>query len=72
MTATVYSEGRLMWTGWVGSLAGIAITVGEIIGGIMIKKTGKTKYQAIFVMIVGTICLGGKSSGGSLLHFIYH
>ena len=27
----------------------------------MIHKTGKTKYQAIFVMTAGTIFLGGKS-----------
>jgi len=62
MTSTVYAQGRLMWAGWVGSLAGIAITVGEIIGGIMIKKTGKTKYQAIFVMTAGSIFLGAMAS----------
>ena len=58
MTSTVYAEGRLMWAGWVGSLAGIAITTGEILGGVMAKKTGKTKLQCLTVMTLGTVFLG--------------
>jgi len=61
MTSTVYGEGHSgMWIGWVGSIAGIAITTGEIIAGIMVKKTGKTKFQAIFAMTAATIFLGGE------------
>ncbi|KAH6673045.1 fungal trichothecene efflux pump [Halenospora varia] len=62
MTSTVYANGRLMWAGWVGSLAGIAITTGEIIGGAIAKKTGKTKFQVIAAMTLGTIFLGAMAS----------
>jgi hypothetical protein len=51
-----------MWAGWVGSLAGIAITTGEIIGGVMAKKTGKTKFQCLAAMTSGTVFLGGMNS----------
>ena len=60
MTATVYAHGRLMWAGWVGSLAGIGITVGEIIGGMMAKRVGKTKFQVIFIMVAATAVMGGE------------
>ena len=49
-----------MWAGWVGSLAGVAITTGEIIGGVMAKKTGKTKFQCLVAMTSSTVFLGCK------------
>lgn len=60
MAANVYSNGRLMWAGWVATLVGIGITVGEMIGGSVAKLIGKTKYQLLVVITLGTLFLGCK------------
>jgi hypothetical protein len=61
MAVNVYSEGRLMWAGWVSTIVGLGITVGEMFGGALAKLIGKTKLQCIAVMALGTLLLGRKS-----------
>ena len=61
MISTVYANGRLMWAGWASCLVGIAITVGEIVGGAAYKWTGHMKYQCIAVMTLATLFFGCKS-----------
>jgi len=61
MVATVYGDGRPMWVGWISSLVGIGITVGELIGGIFAEKIGKVKYQCITMITLGSIFLAGTS-----------
>ncbi|KAF2099278.1 MFS general substrate transporter [Rhizodiscina lignyota] len=58
MTANVYANGREMWSGWVACLVGLGITVGEMIGGACAKMIGKTKYQLLVVITLGTLFLG--------------
>ena len=58
MAANVYGEGRIMWAGWVGCLAGLGITIGEMIGGGLAKAVGWTKWQCVFVFSAGTLLLG--------------
>ena len=60
MTSTVYAHGRAMWAGWVGSLVGLGITIGEMIGGALAEKLGKTKFQCICAITTGTVLLGCK------------
>ena len=67
MAANVYADGRQMWAGWVACLVGIGITVGEMIGGSLAKLIGKTKYQLLVVITLGTLFLGSKSHFPSFL-----
>jgi MFS family permease len=62
MATNVYSQGRPMWAGWVSTLVGLGITVGEMVGGGLATIIGKTKFQCIAVMTLGTLFLGRKSS----------
>jgi hypothetical protein len=57
-----------MWGGWVSCLVGIGITVGEMFGGALAKVIGKTKYQCIVVMTLGTLFLGRKFESYPLFH----
>ncbi|OAA57412.1 Fungal trichothecene efflux pump [Niveomyces insectorum RCEF 264] len=61
MAANVYANGRAMWAGWVGTLVGIAITVGEILGGTFTGRIGKFKYQLLTAITIGTACLGSMA-----------
>lgn len=58
MAANVYANGRAMWAGWAGTLVGIGITIGEIIGGTLAKHIGRFKYQLLALITVSTISLG--------------
>lgn len=63
MAASVYGYGRdPMWVGLVASLPGIGITIGEIVGGSMAAKVGKTKFQVMTCMTVGTALIGAMAS----------
>lgn len=61
MAANVYGQGRAMWAGWVATLVGLGITIGEMIGGSLAKLLGWTKYQCLTVISLGTLFLGCKS-----------
>ncbi|KIW07445.1 uncharacterized protein PV09_02284 [Verruconis gallopava] len=58
LISTVYANGRLMWAGWASCLVGIAVTIGEMIGGGLAERLGKLKYQCIAVMTAATLFLG--------------
>jgi hypothetical protein len=60
VAANVYGQGRTMWAGWVATLVGIGITVGEMIGGSLAKLIGYTKFQCLTVISLGTLFLGRK------------
>jgi hypothetical protein len=62
MASTVYSNGRPMWAGLVGCVPGIGITIGEIIGGAAARKVGKTKFQVVTAISIGTVLLGAMAS----------
>ncbi len=61
MVVNVYGNGRTMWSGWVGTLVGIGITIGEILGGTFTKSIGKFKYQLLTVITIGTAFLGSMA-----------
>ncbi|CAK7233758.1 hypothetical protein SCUCBS95973_008704 [Sporothrix curviconia] len=58
MASTVYANGRAMWAGWAGTLVGIGVTIGEIIGGTFARHIGKFKYQLLTLITISTISLG--------------
>jgi hypothetical protein len=60
MAVLVFSNGRQMWAGWVSTLVGIGVTTGELIGGMAAEKVGKTKYQCMAAITVGSILLAGN------------
>lgn len=63
LAATVYgAEKGPMWVGLVGCLPGIGITVGEIIGGSIAQKVGKSKYQVIVAMTTGTALIAAMAA----------
>ncbi|CAK7203070.1 hypothetical protein SEUCBS139899_005799 [Sporothrix eucalyptigena] len=62
MAANVYANGRAMWAGWAGTLVGIGITIGEIIGGTLAKHIGKFKYQLLTLITISTISLGAMTT----------
>lgn len=63
MAATVYGADRgPMWVGLVGCLPGIGITVGEIIGGSIAQKVGKSKFQVMVAMTTGTALIAAMAA----------
>ena len=62
MTVNVYANGRSMWAGWVGSLVGLGITIGEIIGGSVAKQIRYTKFQCMCAITLGTVFLGSMAT----------
>jgi hypothetical protein len=62
MASNVYAQGRPMWAGWVSTLVGLGITVGEMVAGALAKALGRTKIQCITVMTLGTLFLGRKTT----------
>lgn len=63
MAATVYGADKgPMWVGLVGCLPGIGITTGEIIGGSIAQKVGKSKYQVIVAMTTGTALIAAMAA----------
>lgn len=62
MVAGIYSTDSEMRTGWLSSLVGISIALGELTGGLCAERIGRVKYQCIFFVTVGSICLAGKRS----------
>lgn len=63
MAATVYGADKgPMWVGLVGCLPGIGITVGEIIGGSIAHKVGKSKIQVMVAMTTGTALIAAMAA----------
>ncbi|KJR86830.1 siderophore iron transporter [Sporothrix schenckii 1099-18] len=62
MASNVYANGRAMWAGWAGTLVGIGITIGEIIGGTVAKHIGHFKYQLLALISFSTISLGSMAT----------
>ncbi|CAK7245883.1 MAG: hypothetical protein STHCBS139747_007488 [Sporothrix thermara] len=62
MAVNVYANGRAMWAGWAGTLVGIGITVGEIVGGTLAKHIGKFKYQLLVLITISTISLASMTT----------
>lgn len=57
--SVLYSDGKgLTYIGGVSNIIGIAITSGQIVGGLLAVPVGKTKYQCMAVFLVGGIFLG--------------
>jgi predicted MFS family arabinose efflux permease len=61
MVSVIYSKGDMMWAGWISSLVGISIAMGELTGGLVAERIGKVKYQCMFMVTAGSICLACKS-----------
>ena len=55
--AVLYNNGSLVYLGGISSLVGIAMTLGQIIGGLCVAKIGWAKYQCMAVFSVGGIFL---------------
>jgi len=70
MASNVYGEGRAMWSGWVATLPGIGVTIGEMIGGSLAKLIGGTKYQCLTVITLGTLFLGCMFGDSRSLHHV--
>lgn len=62
MVSLIYSKGDVMWAGWISSLVGISIAMGEMTGGLVAERIGKVKYQCMFMVTTGSICLACKSN----------
>lgn len=60
MVAGIYATDSMMRTGWLSSLVGVSIALGEMAGGLFAERIGKVKYQCIFCVTVGSTCLAGK------------
>lgn len=58
MVATLYANGRLMWSGWAASVLGGGFVLGECLGGL--AKGWRNKYQIIVVFTLGSILLACK------------
>jgi predicted MFS family arabinose efflux permease len=61
MVSVIYSKGDMMWAGWISFLVGISIAMGELTGGLVAERIGKVKYQCMFMVTAGSICLACKS-----------
>jgi hypothetical protein len=61
MVATLYSkDGDPMYIGYIATVVGSGITLGEIIGGLLARRIGKTKYQLMVTWLLASIFLGCK------------
>lgn len=60
MAVTVYGNGNAMYAGWISCLVGVAITSGELCGGMGQKLFQYTGWQCMVCMTIGTATLGGK------------
>jgi MFS family permease len=69
MASTLYSRtGDSMYTGYIATLIGSGITLGEIIGGLLARRIGKTKYQLMATWLLASIFLGCESGLVHLFH----
>lgn len=59
MAVTVYGNGDPMYSGWIACIVGVAITTGELCGGMGQKLFQHTKWQCLCCLTVGTAVLGG-------------
>lgn len=60
--ATLYNSGDLTYLGGISSLVGVGIISGQIIGGLLAARIGKTKYQCMAVFTIGGAFLACKST----------
>lgn len=68
MQVTVlYNNGNMVYLGGVSSLVGVGIIAGQIVGGLLAAKIGKTRYQCMVVFTIGGIFLACKSKSNPLL-----
>jgi len=58
--AVLYSNGDLLYAGRLSVIIGMGIIAGQIAGGCLAAKIGKTKYQCMAVFTIGGILLGCK------------
>ena len=56
--AVLYANGDLIYLGWLSCLIGCGIISGQMTGGWLGKKIGKTKYQCMAMFVLGGIFLG--------------
>ncbi|EXJ77068.1 hypothetical protein A1O3_10226 [Capronia epimyces CBS 606.96] len=65
MVTVVYRQGNTkkdqMWAGWISSLLSIAFTLGEVSGGLLAEKIGRVKYQCMFMITMGSVCLASMA-----------
>jgi MFS family permease len=60
MVSTLYDDGDMMKGGYMASVVGLGILSGQIVGGVLARYIGKTKYQAITVFSLGGMFYGCK------------
>ncbi|KAL2754806.1 hypothetical protein ACRALDRAFT_1082471 [Sodiomyces alcalophilus JCM 7366] len=55
--AVMYDEGNIHHVGAISNIIGLGMTGGQITGGFLAAKIGKTKYQCMFTFFVGGVFL---------------
>ena len=59
----LYNDGNIVRMGVISSLVGVGIISGQITGGLLAKKLGKTKIQVMVVFLIGGIFLACAAVG---------
>jgi MFS family permease len=57
--AVLYGNGDFMKVGYMSTIVGVSIITGQIAAGVLATTIGKTRYQCMFVFLIGGIFLGG-------------
>ena len=61
MVGVLYADGDQMYGGWLATLLGLMIVVGEIASGFAARHIGKVKYQVITSLALGGIFFACKN-----------
>ena len=60
MVGVLYADGDQMYGGWLATLLGLMIILGEIASGFAARHIGKVKYQVITTLALGGIFFACK------------
>ena len=58
--SVLYNSGDITYLGGISSVVGVGIISGQVIGGLLVAKIGKAKYQCMTVFIIGGVFLACK------------
>ena len=57
----MYNDGDLQYLGAISNIVGLGVIGGQIIGGVLAKAIGKTRWQVMVVFILGATFLACKA-----------
>lgn len=62
----MYNNGDLQSLGAISNIVGLGIIGGQITGGLLAKAIGKTRWQVMFVFVIGATFLACKFASMSV------